>query len=307
MSIIKIFEMFMRDGLQSLSKIYTLQQKNKFIDKLSRCNYHAIEFGSSTSAKLLPQMANGYDIWNHITQSNNHLLTSTKYTLLTPGLTHIEKALDNKINSFGLVCSVSDKFAHNNLNKTSNDTLINVFTQSTQIINKDPNAHIRIYLSCSFGSPWEKFDLEYKKRLFEYVEKIIKFGKTNKLSSDNFDIVISDTVGLSTCERTSDILNNLTYNIFQDPNDIKYIGLHLHTNSTNNSFKNLIDNSLKYNISKFDSSLLGIGGCPFAEDNSLGNCSTIKLVEHIEHVHKLNTGINLDILKLIEEEIKIEL
>jgi hydroxymethylglutaryl-CoA lyase len=264
----------MRDGLQSLNKVYNLETKIKFMELLSECNFHCVEFGSTTSPKLLPQMANSYKLFTSIKPNPN---SNTKYTMLVPSYNQTQKVLDSNINSFGLVCSVSDTFAQKNLKKTSRESVENVFDQINLITEKCPEPHIRVYLSCAFGSPWEDFNKEYLMSLELYIAEFIEYGKQKKLSTDNFDIVISDTVGLSTMSRTSEILKMLWLSVEQE--NTKYLGMHIH--SKDDKFLDLIVNCIKHDITKFDSSIGGIGGCPFAEDKALGNISTTKLINYL--------------------------
>ena len=83
----------------------------------------------------------------------------------------------------------------------------------------------------------------------------------------------------------------------------KYISLHLHTD---NNFYKYIDIALYNNIYKFDSSLLNIGGCPFSGKKNLGNINTYDLVNYLEQ-NNYNTGINVDLLKIIEKNIENEM
>jgi isopropylmalate/homocitrate/citramalate synthase len=81
---IQIYEMFMRDGLQSLDKIYSLEDKKFFIDCLIKCNIKNIEFGSTTNPKLLYQMKDFYKLWNYLNEKNlnNNLIMLIKFTLI---------------------------------------------------------------------------------------------------------------------------------------------------------------------------------------------------------------------------------
>jgi hydroxymethylglutaryl-CoA lyase len=282
---VRIYEMFMRDGLQSLNKVYPLETKIMFMNELNKCNFDCIEFGSTTSPKLLPQMENSFELFSNFSKINN-----TKYTMLVPGITQIQKTIDTGVNSFGIVCSISDTFAHKNLKKKSIDTFNNV-SEQLKIITNTPNPHIRVYLSCSFGSPWENFDKDYLKILENYTNKLLEFAKEKNISSHNFDIVISDTVGLSDEIRTDEIIKMINYN-FNSSNK-EYIAMHIH--SSGDKFKNLINTCVDNNICKFDSSMLGIGGCPFAEDEALGNISTVKLIEFLKTTGYCN---NYDLNKL---------
>lgn len=291
---VKIYEMFMRDGLQSLSKTFTLKKKLQFIDLLNQCNFHCIEFGSTTSPKLLPQMANSFELFESMNKKLN-----TKYTMLVPGYNQTQKALDNGISSFGLVCSVSEIFAHKNLKKTSRETIDNVKNQ-IDLITKNQTPHIRVYLSCSFGSPWEDFNVQYLNNLKTYVADFIEYAKLNKISSDNFDVVISDTVGLSSQKRTEEILKMLSSNVKLE--DMGYLATHIHAKDID--FHIPIISCIKNNIWKFDSSICGIGGCPFAEDDALGNISTVKLIDFLNNHISYCPDNQFETICYVEKEIQ---
>ena len=77
----KIYEMFLRDGLQSVRTMYTVQEKMCMFDLLNKCNYNGIEFGSTTSPKLVPQMGGSFELWNHVKAKgvNCDLTTSSSF------------------------------------------------------------------------------------------------------------------------------------------------------------------------------------------------------------------------------------
>lgn len=293
MSNIKIYEMFMRDGLQSLNKIYSLNTKLAFFNLLNQCNFHCIEVGSTTSPKLLPQMANSFEIYEKIQKNPN-----TKYTMLVPSINKVQETINSSVESFGLVCSVSENFAQKNLKKTSRDTILNVLQQMDLITKYVINPHIRVYLSCSFGSPWENFDKEYLTKLELYILELLDYAKYKKFTSNNFDIVISDTVGLSSVKRTEEILKMLWFNINTD--STYYLAMHIH--SKENEFTKIIDSCIYNNIFKFDSSMCGIGGCPFAEDEAFGNIPTVKLVSFLQALGYC-TNYNINMLRHCEKEL----
>ena len=91
---IQIYEMFMRDGLQSLDKIYSLENKKFFIDCLIKCNIKNIEFGSTTNPKLLPQMKESYELWVYLNEKN---LNNNLIMLITNN-TNLKKSIDYNIN-----------------------------------------------------------------------------------------------------------------------------------------------------------------------------------------------------------------
>ena len=286
---VHIYEMFMRDGLQSLSKLYSYNTKQKFMNNLLHTGLHNIEFGSTTHPKLLPQMSNSYDLWENIKQHK----TNKNLTMLITDNKSLNKCIDKGIMSFGLLSSVSDSFGLSNLKKNSFDSLKNMVEQINIIKNYNNKAHIRLYLSCSFGSHKEAFDKTYLRKLYNYVSDVNTAIKITEC--DNVDIVLCDTTGNLNNNMLDVVLCTMT--TLKDIN--KYIALHLHCND---NFTDYIDIALKYNINKFDSSLLNIGGCPFAGKQSLSNINTVKLVEYLEN-NNYNTGIKLNILKDAEKNI----
>ena len=292
---IKIYEMFMRDGLQSLKKVYPLETKFEFFNLLNQCNFNCIEIGSTTSSKLLPQMENSLKLFYKIKKNPN-----TKYTMLVPSsLTQTHNSIEHNVTSFGLVCSVSETFAFSNLKKTSRQTFKNVVEQMDIITRHIINPHIRVYLSCSFGSPWEDFDEGYLLNLETFIKKLLEYARQKKLDNDAFDIVISDTVGFSSEKRTRELLKMIWYNINLE--DTKYLAMHIH--SKENEFTKVISQCIDNNIFKFDSSMCEIGGCPFAEDKAFGNISTSKLIDYLKSLgHCENFHSNT--LKYCEKELK---
>jgi isopropylmalate/homocitrate/citramalate synthase len=289
----------MRDGLQSLSKVYALDNKKYFIDNLINCNITNIEFGSTTSPKLLPQMDNSYKLWNYLEE----LKLNNKYnlTMLISNNKGLKESINCNIRSFGLLCSVSDSFGMGNLKKNADKSFEDMIEQYLIIINSNNNnnnLHIRFYLSCSFGTFKESLNNEYIERLKKYVSKIYDITINNNLSHEHIDIVLCDTMGILTIHSLNNILNEIIVN--SNLKDIeKYISLHLHTT---NDFYHFIDVSLNYNISKFDSSVLNIGGCPFSGKKNYGNINTLELVKYLEE-NNYDTNINYEMLEYVEKDI----
>jgi isopropylmalate/homocitrate/citramalate synthase len=169
---IKIYEMFMRDGLQSL-KPFSLEQKKIFLNQIMKNNYYCIEFGSTTNSKLLPQMSNSYDLFDYIKNINEN--TKIKYTMLVTN--EVNNCIELGIKSFGLVCSISNSFAESNLKKSADQSIDILFNQLDKIILL-PDYHVRLYVSCSFGElPDGNLNNESKLRLKLFLEKIKKKNK----------------------------------------------------------------------------------------------------------------------------------
>lgn len=282
---IAIFEMFMRDGLQSLCKIYSYEQKILFLEKLIKTNIKNIEFGSTTNPKLLPQMSDSYKILNYILE-NKLENDEYKFTMLISNKNNLKKCMDLNLKSFGLLCSLDDDFSYKNLNKSAIDSLNTMIEQLEILINNNKIYHIRLYISYSFSYNNEN--------LITFLDKINNIIKL-QINANSLDIVLCDTVGI-----INDIIleNTLTSIMDYDKELIEYISLHLHLK---NNFENLIEIALKYGINKFDSSILNVGGCPFSGEDKQ-NINTVKLIKYLEN-NGYQTNINIDLLELMEKEI----
>jgi len=290
---IQIYEMFMRDGLQSLDKIYSLENKKFFIDCLISCNIKNIEFGSTTNPKLLPQMKESYELWDYLDQKK----LDNNFIMLITNNNNLKKSIDHNISSFSLVCSVSDIFGMKNLLKNSLESFDYVIEQISYIYNNciSENIKIRVYLSCTFGTIDEDFNDSYMNKLQIYLLRLLEEIKKYNIHFNNFDIVLCDTYSVITDAILIKVLE-LTTSI---DNLNKYISLHLHTN---NDFNDLIDISLYYNINKFDSSILNIGGCPFSGKENFNNINTVNLIKYLENKN-YKTNIDIDLLEKMEDKI----
>ena len=309
MSRVKVFEMFLRDGLQSYKTIYNVPQKLSFLKHLQKVNYDCIEFGSTTSPKLIPQIGGSFELWNEI--KINKSFHTTKYTMLVPSENHLEKVMKEDITSYGLVTSISDAFSEKNMKMNGEQSLMKAIEMCKTILNSEnsKDKHIRVYISCSFGCPWEGFTKHHIMKLKYFIDTLMSLIYNYNVSPDNFDIVIADTVGMCDEERMKDLLSM--------NKDNKYLGLHMHfysqmnnnTNRLEQNFENVVDIALDLGVEKFDTSLLGIGGCPYAKKKDgeiIGNLSTLPFIRFLEK-KGLVSNLNREQLELADEEIYREM
>jgi hydroxymethylglutaryl-CoA lyase len=293
----KIYETFLRDGLQSVRTIYTVQEKMCMFDLLNKCNYNGIEFGSTTSPKLIPQMGGSFELWNHVKKNINN---STKHTMLVPSTKHLHRVQDVGVNSYGFVLSVSDSFSFRNMKMSSEESVKQVKEQ-IKIVMANPlitDKHIRVYLSCSFGCPWEGFSVKNLENTKRVVKDLTDLGNMYSLSADNFDIVLSDTVGICDKYTMSTVLKTIY--------DLHYVGLHLHMPGKKNgleleqNFEDIVDVALYSGVYKYDTALFGIGGCRYAKKSNsnpfLGNLSTIPFIKYLNY-RGIDTDVNLELLE----------
>lgn len=271
-SIIKIFDMTLRDGLQSMPKIFSLSQKKRMFNIVNSLDIPYMEIASTTKASLLPQMEGSFQLYKESKNLTNKTLgmlcTSTKY---------LNDVLNTTPHSIGLLSSISNTFANKNMKSTFKKSLYECKDNINFVLLGNKNIHLRVYLSCAFGCKDEGFVVEHIDNILQAVEELYELFIKNGLTPSDIDIVLADTYGFCYPERIQQVLSRI------DKKILPYIALHLH--STPTSFKNVVDVSLSYDIMKYDTALLGIGGCPYGDKN-MGNLSFRRFIEHVRSVNE---------------------
>jgi hydroxymethylglutaryl-CoA lyase len=201
------------------------------------------------------------------------LNTKTKLLAIVANLKGAEDAvIHDEISYLGFPFSISETFQQRNTNSSIKESLHRV--EEIQNLCIKNHKELVIYISMGFGNPYGD---AYDESIVGYwVDKIAGIGIET--------ISIADTVGLATPEQVFSILNGLIP---------KYpsieIGAHLH--STPIHWKEKIDAAVRAGCNRFDGALKGIGGCPFANDELVGNMDTELMIPYFEEL-KLLSGIN---------------
>ena len=147
---LRLFDVTMRDGLQSSSKIYTLPEKKELLlNIISNRRPHALEIGSLVSPKILPQMDNSLEMYNEA-EMYNSLLTGNRNIdiyMLTPNFKSLQTAIDNNITNFSFITSVSNSFQTKNVNKNLSQTKSEL-EQMMESVNLLPTNNVKLYISC---------------------------------------------------------------------------------------------------------------------------------------------------------------
>lgn len=255
-----------RDALQGWKKDIPNDLIVRYLNTLLKVGFHTLDFGSFVSAKAMPQMADTDEILYSLD------LRSTKTKLLaiianTRGAE--EAAAHTGITYLGFPFSISDTFQLRNTNSTIEESLVRV--EEIQNICEKNGKKLVIYISMAFGNPYG--DPYSESIVFRWVEKMIRMGIET--------ISLADTVGVATPEQVYEITRMLVSVL---PNT--EIGVHLH--SRRHNWKEKIDAALKANCRRFDGALKGIGGCPMANDDLVGNMNTELMIPYFEELHLLN-------------------
>ncbi len=248
-----------RDALQGWPHFIPTEKKIEYINALLQVGFDTIDAGSFVSAKAIPQMADSKEV---IPRLNTHA-GNTKLLAIVANQRGAEEALTyDAISYLGFPFSVSETFQQRNANSSVEESLIRV--EDIQELCIKNNRQLVVYLSMGFGNPYG--DPYSEEIVFEWADRIAKL--------DIKTISLADTVGLATPEQVSRMTG---YLVKQLPGH--EIGVHLHASHDNWTAK--LDAALEAGCRRFDGALKGIGGCPMAGDELVGNLDTEKMINRL--------------------------
>ena len=268
-SAVKIVEVGPRDGLQNEAVSLDIATKVELIERLASCGLKNIEAGSFVSPKWVPQMAGSDEVFNQLGSSE------AVYTALTPNMRGLERAIECNVKEVAVFAAASEAFSEKNINCSIDESL----AKFEAVIQKASTANIRVrgYISCVAGCPYQGNVDNHR----------IKDIASALLSMGCYEVSLGDTIGVATPEITERLLNELLKTI----TPLK-LAMHMH-----DTYGRAIDNikqSLAMGISTIDSSVAGLGGCPYAEGAS-GNVATEKVIRLLD---ELNIAHGVDLQKL---------
>lgn len=268
MNKILINEVGPRDGLQNIETVLSVEQKHSLIKSLEKSGIVSIEIGSFVSEKAVPAMKGTIELVQGLGDLSN-------YSVLVPNMFGYQLAKENKVRELCLVLCVTESMNLKNINRNIKDSI----AEFNEIIKESKKEGIRTkcYISVAFHCPYEgKVDPGHVSAL---IDEIIDNGID--------EIVIADTIGAANPLEVRKLLRRQLAK-----NDNTKYSVHFH--DTKALALSNIYASLEEGISKFDSSIGGLGGCPFAPGAS-GNLATEDLVGML-YMMNLETGIDLDLL-----------
>ena len=263
-----------RDSMQGWKHFIPTIRKIEYINALLEVGFDTIDFGSFVSPKAIPQMADTAEVVDKLKIENSQ----SKLLSIIANLRGAEEAVQyDKISCLGFPFSISETFQRRNTNSSIEESLLRVYAIQDLCIKH--NKTLVIYISMGFGNPYG--DIYNEEIVMKWVDKMVKTGVKV--------ISIADTVGLATAQQVNTILSSLIP-VYKDIE----IGVHLHSTSVN--WKEKIDAAVKAGCRWFDGALKGIGGCPMADDELVGNMDTELLIPYFSKLNLLN-GLNEEALK----------
>jgi hydroxymethylglutaryl-CoA lyase len=263
-----------RDAMQGWQHFIPTAKKIQYINALLKVGFDTIDFGSFVSPKAIPQMADTKQVIGNLElgESSSKLLA-----IIANERGAQDAVLFDEISYLGFPFSVSETFQMRNTNSTIAQSLGRVEEiQNLCIKNKK---ELVVYISMGFGNPYG--DVYNEQIVFEWVNKL--------LDLDIKIISLADTVGLATKEQVYQVTKYLV-----DLLPETEIGVHLHSTPVN--WKEKVDAALQAGCKRFDGALKGIGGCPMADDELVGNMDTELMIPYFGELNLLN-NLNNDALK----------
>ena len=262
-----------RDAMQGWKTFIPTEKKIEYINSLLKVGFDTIDFGSFVSAKAIPQMADTAEV----ARSLESAAGKSKLLAIVANLRGAEEAAAfDQINYLGFPFSVSETFQQRNTNSSIEESLKRVEEIQNLCINK--NKKLVIYISMAFGNPYD--DVYDEDIVFNWVEKLVEL--------DIEIISLADTVGVATPEQVYDMTSYLVESL-----PATEIGVHMH--STSENWHQKLEAAVKAGSKRFDGALKGIGGCPMANDELIGNMNTEWMISYFEKNNML-TALNKEAL-----------
>lgn len=269
---VTVYEVGPRDGLQNEPAVLSTHLKANLIQRLAGAGIPAIEVASFVRPDLVPALADAEELLAELAP----LLATHRMSALVPNQRGLDRAIKAGVREIAVFASATESFAKANLNNTvagSLDIFGPVIKQA-----RDAGLRVRGYISMCFGDPWEGKVATHQ--VADVAERLFADGIT--------ELSLGDTIGVATPGEVVDVLNAL------DARGILRSQLAVHFHDTYGQALSNTLTALQEGITTVDSSIGGLGGCPFAK-SATGNLATEDLVWQL-HGLGISTGINFTAL-----------
>ena len=267
---VEVREVGPRDGLQNEAPV-RVDARVRLVDALSRTGLRRIEAASFVSPKAIPPMAGSDDVMARIER-----VPGVVYSALVPNVRGAERAIAAAADEIEVVVSASETHNRKNVNRSVDESLVGA--AELVALSHDAGTPVEAIVSTAFVCPYEG-DVAAK-RVADVARRLADAG-ADRLS-------FGDTTGMATPRRVDELLDALD-DVDLDPSAV---GLHFH-NTRGTALANVLA-GLERGVTRFDASVGGLGGCPYAPGAS-GNAVTEDLVHMLEDMG-VDTGIDLDAL-----------
>jgi len=267
---VRLVEVGPRDGLQNETQAVSVAAKVQLVDELSAAGLSYIEVGSFVSPKWVPQMAGSAEVFAQIQRQENVI-----YAALAPNFRGFEDALASGVTEVAVFAAASEAFSQRNINCSISESL-----ERFEPIMEAARLHgirVRGYVSCVLGCPYEG----------EIAPEQVASVANELFAMGCYEISLGDTIGTGTPGATRTLFDTVAGKIPRG----KLAG---HFHDTYGQALVNIYASLLEGIQVFDSSIAGLGGCPYAKGAS-GNVATEDVLYMLNGLG-IDTGVDLDLL-----------
>lgn len=268
---VTIIEVGPRDGLQNESFFVSSKHKIELINLLSHSGLQYIEVSSFVSAKAIPQLADHTEVFQAIDK-----LSSVHYSALVPNEQGMLRALHVGVKEIAIFTAASELFNQRNIHCSIDESIARF--KPVMNLAKENHVHVRGYISCVLGCPYQGSIAP--EEVVKVTQKLLDLG-VDELS-------FGDTIGVGTPLQTHLLLEQILKCV-----PLNQLAMHFH-DTYGQALANIYA-SLQHGVHRFDSSVAGLGGCPYARGAS-GNVATEEVL-YLMHGLGINTGV--DVFKIV--------
>jgi hydroxymethylglutaryl-CoA lyase len=267
---VKLVEVGPRDGLQNEAKTVTTEVRVELIDRLSEAGLPVVEAGSFVSPKWVPQMADTAEVMARIRRK-----PGVAYPVLVPNLKGLEGAIAAKADEIAIFGAASEAFSMKNINCSIAESLDRFAPVAKSAL--DHGMRVRGYLSVVLGCPYQG----------EVTAAAVADVAHRLYDMGCYEISLGDTIGTGTPAGTRRMLDAVSRHVPMDR-----IAGHFH-DTYGQALANILT-ALESGVATFDSSVAGLGGCPYAK-GATGNVATEDVLYMLDGMG-IATGVDMQAL-----------
>ncbi|MEE8210407.1 MAG: hydroxymethylglutaryl-CoA lyase [Acidiferrobacterales bacterium] len=269
---VKVVEVGPRDGLQNEPTPIATDTKVEFINRLSDTGLSVIEATSFVSPKWVPQLADADEVMARITRK-----TDVSYPVLVPNIKGLERAFAAGVKEIAVFSAASEAFSQKNTNCSIDESIERFRPVIARA--QEEGVRVRGYISCVLGCPYE--GAVDPQRVAAVARQLYGLGC--------YEISLGDTIGIGTPLQARDMVATVARVV-----PIEHLAVHFH-DTRGQALANILA-CLELGVSVVDSSVGGLGGCPYAS-GATGNVATEDVL-YMLHGMDIETGVDMD--RLIE-------
>ena len=276
MSKVEIIEVGPRDGLQNENQILAHAKRSTLVKKLASAGLKRIEVGAFVNPQRVPQMEDSLKVAKNVLKFSKTKKLKTQYAALVPNKRGLDDFLKTDLKEAAVFAACTETFSQKNINCSIKESIDRFEVVAKEC--KKNKVKLRGYLSTVFGCPFEG-DVK-PKQVVKVAHQLLDLGA--------YEISLGDTIGIASPKQVKQVISALV----KSGVPVKKLAGHYH-DTRGTALANVMA-SLDLGVNKFDSSVGGLGGCPYAP-GAAGNLATEDLVYCLEKMG-VKTGVNLKAL-----------